>query len=114
MIAKLVDERRDLMMRVTELDRLIALETAALHQSAVPQDRDLISAPAAAKRLGISTVYLYELARLKEIPSVRIGRAVRFRLSDLTTYANRRTAGRPSANSPKPGPTACMRRANSP
>jgi excisionase family DNA binding protein len=93
MLTKLVDERRDLMIRVTELDRLIALETAALHQSSsVTLDQDLISAPAAAKRLGISVVYVYELARTKQIPATRIGRAVRFRISDLTTYANRRTS----------------------
>jgi excisionase family DNA binding protein len=91
-IKALVDERRDLMMRVTELDRLITLETAALHQVQQDRDRDLISAKQAAKKLGISPVYLYELARTKQLPSVRIGRAVRFRISALTDYANKRTS----------------------
>jgi excisionase family DNA binding protein len=92
MLTALVDERRDLMVRVVELDRLITMEQARVHQSAVQQDQDLLTAKVAAKKLGIRTVYLYELARLKTIPAVRIGRAVRFRSSDIQNYTTRRSA----------------------
>ena len=89
MLQTLANERRDLMIRVAELDRLIAMELAAVRQS-VHQDQDLLDAKTAARRLGVAKVTLYERARLGLIPSVRIGRAVRFKPSDLTTYITRR------------------------
>ncbi len=85
MLTTLVKERQTCATRLAELDAAIVLELAALHQ-AVPQDPDLLDAKTAARRLGISTVYLYELARLQKIPSTRIGRTVKFRPTDIATY----------------------------
>jgi excisionase family DNA binding protein len=87
-LTSLVAERRDLTKRLADIEAAIVLELAALRQSAIPQD--LIDAKTAARRLGISTVYLYELSRLKKIPATRIGRAVRYRPEDITNYSNRR------------------------
>ena len=52
----------------------------------VQRNTDLLTADQAARRLGISRVYLYELARLGEVRSVHIGRAVRFKAADLDAY----------------------------
>jgi excisionase family DNA binding protein len=91
MIQDLLAQRRDLVIRLADIDAEITSALIAGQQSAVPQDQDLLSAKQAAKRLGISTVYIYELARLKTIPAVRIGRAVRFRSTDISNYSTRRT-----------------------
>jgi len=84
MLKELVAERQACAVRLAGLDAAITLELAALHQSAVTQNRDLITATAAAKKLGISKVYLYERVRTGQQKAVRIGRAVRFRPEDLT------------------------------
>jgi excisionase family DNA binding protein len=85
----LVDERHDLMVRLADIERRITLELARVHQSSVQQDQDLLTAKQAARKLGIAPVTLYERARPNEIPCVRIGRAVRFRTSDIQNCANR-------------------------
>jgi excisionase family DNA binding protein len=84
-IAELVRERQTTAERLAALDAKIMLAMATQMAPAPPSD--LLTAAAAAKRLGISSVYLYELARTGELRSVRIGRAVRFRPTDLDAFA---------------------------
>jgi len=90
MLQELVAERQATAVKLAGLDAQIVIALAALHQSVVPQDTDLLDAKTAAKRLGISPVYLYELSRQKKIPCVRIGRSVRYKPSDITNYTHRR------------------------
>lgn len=85
MIQALVDERRDLAVRLAEVERLIALELVALHQ-VVHQDQTLLTARQVAKRLGLSTVFIYELARTKALKCTRAGRAVRFSPAAVDAY----------------------------
>jgi excisionase family DNA binding protein len=81
----LVAERKTVAERLAELDGRIILALA--ERSAPAPALDLLTAEAASRRLGISKVYLCELARLGTVPSVRIGRAVRFEPTDLEAFA---------------------------
>jgi excisionase family DNA binding protein len=90
-LSELVDDRRDLMVRLADNERRITLELAAGHQQG-QHEPDLLTAKVAARKLGIAPVTLYERARVNEIPSVRIGRAVRFRSHDIQDYSNRKVA----------------------
>ena len=81
-LSDLVEERRLAAVEVARLDAEISLALADRHQ--VVQQDNLLTAGQAAKRLGISRVFLYEKARHGEVKSVRIGRSVRFRTEDLT------------------------------
>ena len=92
MLQELLARRKDLVIALADIDAEITRSLVAGQQSAASQDQDLLTAKTAARKLGISTVYLYELARLKTIPAVRIGRAVRFRSTDIQNYTTRRTS----------------------
>jgi hypothetical protein len=70
-LSDLVAERQATATKPADLDARIVLALAALHQSAVPQDRDLLTAAQAARKRGISRVFLCEKARCGEIKSVR-------------------------------------------
>lgn len=56
-------------------------------------DRGLLSARQAAERLGISTRKLWELSNRREIPVIRIGRAVRYSADDLRDYIDAQRVG---------------------
>ena len=51
--------------------------------------RLLLNAREAAESLAISERKLWELTKCNEIPSVRIGRSVRYRLADLQEFISR-------------------------
>jgi excisionase family DNA binding protein len=53
----------------------------------------LLTAPEAAELLRINRWDVYELAKTHVIPSVRIGRRVRFRPSDLEACIDEHTVG---------------------
>jgi excisionase family DNA binding protein len=77
----LVTERQATAVKLAELDSQILL---ALAETRKPVQEDkLLTATEAARRLGISRVFLYEKARTGDVKSVRIGRAVRFRARDV-------------------------------
>lgn len=60
-----------------------------------PPEALLVSAREAARRLGISTRTLWTLSNMGAMPSIRIGRAVRYSLDDLRDYIDaQRTGGR--------------------
>ncbi len=52
--------------------------------------RPLLRPAEAARILGVSRSQIYRLAALGEIPHVRVGRSVRFRLEDLRAFVERR------------------------
>ncbi len=88
-IAELVRERQTTAERLADLDARITLAMAT-QMAPAPATDDLLTADAAAKRLGISRVFTYELGRLGTLPSVKVGRSVRFRLADLDAYIARK------------------------
>ncbi len=49
----------------------------------------LITVPEAARRLAISRSYLYQYLQRGKLPSVRIGRARRIRVTDLEGFVER-------------------------
>jgi excisionase family DNA binding protein len=49
----------------------------------------LITVPEAARRLAISRSYLYQYLQRGRLPSVRIGRARRIRVTDLAAFVER-------------------------
>jgi excisionase family DNA binding protein len=49
----------------------------------------LITVPEAARRLAISRSYLYQCLQRGALPSVRIGRARRIRVTDLEVFVER-------------------------
>lgn len=54
----------------------------------------MLNVPEAAKRLTISAKTLYRLAALGQIPHLRVGRSLRFRIEDLDRWLEqRRVAG---------------------
>ena len=53
--------------------------------------RRLINVEEAAQYLGIEVVTVYKKARLREIPSVKIGRALRFDVKALNRYIEQNT-----------------------
>jgi excisionase family DNA binding protein len=58
-------------------------------------DRPLLSPADVAKLLGIKRSTVYELARVGRIPSLRIGRAVRFLRADLEAWIQDQRSDRP-------------------
>ncbi len=52
--------------------------------------RLLVNTPAACELLSIGRTVLLEMVRRGELPVVRIGRAVRFRVVDLQTFVDER------------------------
>jgi excisionase family DNA binding protein len=86
----LITERQATATRLAELDAAILRAVLARQTAPDPEPAGLWSASRAARRLGISRVYLYELARTGALPSVKVGtRAVRFRPADLDAYAEK-------------------------
>jgi excisionase family DNA binding protein len=63
--------------------------TATLLQSQVYAEAMLLSVNEAAKRLSVSPRTLWTLTNTGEIPSVRIGKSVRYEPSDLRDYIAR-------------------------
>ena len=62
-----------------------------------PLPPDLLSAGTVARILGVSKAYIYELAQTWQpddlrIPSIRIGRVVRFKATDVERYIEERRA----------------------
>jgi excisionase family DNA binding protein len=94
MLRDLVVERQKVAERLAALDAEITL-CLAEQQRPRPTEEHLLTADQAAKRLGISRVFLYEKARLGEVRSIRIGRAVRFRPEDLDAYTRRKSEDLP-------------------
>jgi excisionase family DNA binding protein len=58
----------------------------------------LLTVAQVAERLGVTKARVYELGRCGEVPSVRIGKLVRFRSADLDRYieSNQHGAARPT------------------
>ncbi len=52
----------------------------------VPIDRRLLTAEEVGQRLGMSAWSVYELAKRRQIPHMRIGRRMRFRQADLDQW----------------------------
>jgi len=52
----------------------------------------LVDAPEAARQLSISERKLWELTNRREIPSLRIGRCVRYRVADLEAWTLKQVA----------------------
>lgn len=65
---------------------VLALVPAAQNSNEQLLDRPLLSPADVAKLLGIKRSTVYELARAGRIPSIRIGRAVRFLRADLEAW----------------------------
>ncbi len=62
---------------------------AALGATQSADDLQLLDAPATAALLAMPVARVFELARRKELGSVRDGRSVRFRRADLAEYQRR-------------------------
>ena len=52
-------------------------------------EKRLLSVAEASRLLGMSESFLYKLAESKEIPHLRLGRAVRFDVSQIDTWLKR-------------------------
>jgi excisionase family DNA binding protein len=57
-----------------------------------PPSSDLLDAKAAAQRLGLSRPTVYRLAACGDLPSVRLGDAVRFDPQDITRFVTAKKA----------------------
>jgi excisionase family DNA binding protein len=69
-----------------------------LHPTVAPTTPLLVDAREAARLLAISPRKLWSLTRLGDVPSMRVGRVVRYRISDLDEWTRARTedqSGRP-------------------
>jgi excisionase family DNA binding protein len=60
--------------------------------SQVSASNDTIPAKKAAELLGVSTWMLYELAKQRKVPHVRLGRMIRFRRTSLLAWLAEREA----------------------
>lgn len=59
----------------------------------------LLQAQEVAERLGVPEAFVYQLARRRQLPSVRVGaKYVRFRQSELERYIRHRSGGAASRN----------------
>jgi excisionase family DNA binding protein len=67
------------------LDFEVAVEGRALNR---PQDREseLLSVPQACQYLGMGKSWVYRRIRNQELPSVRLGRIIKIKRSDLDQY----------------------------
>ncbi len=83
-LTDLVAERKTVAERLADLDARITL--AMIEQRAPAPATDLLTADQAARKLGLSRVFVYELAKLGTLRSVKLGRSVRFKPSDLDYY----------------------------
>ena len=52
----------------------------------VGEEKDLIRPRDVGRKLGLSTPHVYTLAAAGEIPSIKLGRAVRFRPADVEAF----------------------------
>lgn len=70
---------------------ILAAIGGSVGTESVPDERDprLLSAQETAERLGFKLSYVYELARRQRIASVRCGKYVRFRESDVEEFSQR-------------------------
>jgi excisionase family DNA binding protein len=73
-----------------ELPRMLAADLPRM--LAADPDR-LIGVREAAQRLGLAVATVYELAEQIKIPSVKLGKALRFKTGDVDAYANARRRG---------------------
>lgn len=74
-----------------ELERLRAELTLRLVTPAAPKPQadaedDLLTVPEVAERLRVPKARVYELARSRDLPSVRLGKCVRVRPEDLRVW----------------------------
>jgi excisionase family DNA binding protein len=77
---------------MTPAERIaVALERIADHicKSAPPAP---LTAEEVAQRLGVSSDKVYQLARTKNLRSIKIGRSIRFKATDVEAYKDRRAA----------------------
>lgn len=56
-------------------------------------EKRLFSVAEASQLLGMSESFLYKLAESKEIPYVRLGRALRFDISQIDSWLKRHSVG---------------------
>lgn len=80
--------RQDVMERAND-----SAARATLNAQAQGRMASLLKSPAAAAFLGICERLLWSLTNCGDIPSVRIGRAVRYDPSDLAAYVARQKRG---------------------
>jgi len=64
----------------------------------------LIRPAEVAEYLSVSIFHVYRMAREGELPHVKIGRAVRFRLSEITAWVEGKHAAAREALPPRPPP----------
>jgi excisionase family DNA binding protein len=62
---------------------------------------DLLTIDEVAERLQISKSWIYNELELRRFPSVKLGRALRFRVSDVDNYLDRR---QDAGEGPRPRP----------
>jgi excisionase family DNA binding protein len=82
MIKDLLATRRDLVMRLADIDAEIMGVLVAGQQDVRADDR-LLDVGEAAARLSVKPSYLYELIRRDVVPVVRIGKLIRLRLTTI-------------------------------
>ncbi len=87
------DERMIVLMTKTELRELIRGEVGKANSNG-HNSPTLLSAEAAAKFFDVPKSWVSEAARRGEIPSVRLGHYVRFRIEDLHAFIERNAQGK--------------------
>ncbi len=63
----------------------------------VSEEKDLLRPRDVGKRLGLSTPHVYTLAAAGTLPSVKLGRAVRFRPADVDRFIRDHRRGKGKA-----------------
>ena len=72
-----------------ELAELFRRLSEALAKLNPEENNNLLTVAEVASRLRVKPDYVYRLERRGDIPSVRIGRKIRFRSSDIDKYLKR-------------------------
>jgi len=92
-----MDLSRDIEALVTDFMVLVeqavdrAMERRLLTSAPTrPNGEQLVGVAAAAERLGISTSTVYKMAARVELPSVKLGGRLLFKLADLAAHAEKR------------------------
>lgn len=88
---ELVRELRDVRNRLDHLEGLVASEAGRPRFERDGKPTAVLDTLEAAAYLGVSEPTLRRLIREGEVPHVRIGRALRFRVADLDAYLEKHT-----------------------
>jgi excisionase family DNA binding protein len=79
------EQAKMLWLEVLALEKALAMR-ALMGRSANGQEEDFLTIPQVAERLHLSADHCYELARTGVLKSVKLGKVVRVRASELTAY----------------------------